>query len=67
MLHMSISEERLNEFIRIWEEVYGERLSVGEARETAGRLVRFYRLITRPLPENPAAEAAPEAPSSDRA
>lgn len=54
---MSISDSRLDEFIDLWEQAYGERLSTGDARAIAARLVRFYRLITRPLPEAPAAPA----------
>jgi hypothetical protein len=50
---MSISDARLQEFIDLWEQAYGERLSTGEARSTAARLVRFYQLIMRPLPEGP--------------
>jgi len=63
---MTVSNPRLEEFIDLWEQVYGERLSTGEARAIAARLVRFYRLMARPLPENAAAQTAPEEPSSNR-
>ena len=53
MMVMTVSDRRLEEFIDLWEQIYGERLAAGEARVIAARLVRFYRLIMRPLPEEP--------------
>lgn len=50
---MAISQARLEEFISIWEHIYGERLPAEEARLIATQLVRFYRLIMRPPPEEP--------------
>ena len=50
-----MSDPRLEEFIALWEQVYGERLTAGEARPIATRVVQFYRLIMQPLP----AELAP--------
>jgi len=45
--------DRLEEFIDLWEQINGERLSAGEARLVVSRLVQSYRLIMRPLPEAP--------------
>jgi len=45
-----ISEERIEEFRRIYKKAYGEDLAVAEAREIASRLVALYRLLMQPLP-----------------
>jgi hypothetical protein len=42
---MNISDKRIDEFIDIYEHVHGERLSHGEARIVAGKLVMLYRLL----------------------
>jgi hypothetical protein len=47
---MSISEERVREFIRVYKEEFGDDLSVNEALDMLTRLVVLYRLIARPLP-----------------
>lgn len=51
---MTMSDQRLEEFIALWEQAYGEQLTAGEARPIATLLVQFYRLIMRPLPTEPA-------------
>lgn len=61
---MPIPDARLQEFIDLWEKAYGERLSTGEARSAAGRLVRFYQLITRPLPKEPPPQAESASPGA---
>ena len=66
-LPMTISEERLEEFIRIWEEIYGEPPPPGEERAIATRLVKLYGHMARFAAKNPSAQTAPEEPSSDRA
>ena len=45
---MTVSDASLEEFIALWEVVYGERLSTEQARPIAIRLVRLFRLIMRP-------------------
>ena len=47
---MAVSEERLDEFIEIYERVEGANLPREEAREIANNLVNLYRLIMRPPP-----------------
>lgn len=61
MLAMTVSDECLNEFIQLWEQAYGERLDIGEARSIATPLVRLYRFIMRPLPEGASPENKPSA------
>lgn len=48
-----LSDARVEEFIALWEQAFGGRLSTADARTIAARLVSFYRLIMRPLPEAP--------------
>ena len=45
-----ISDERIEEFRRIYKRAYGEEISVGDARIMALRLVMLYRLLMQPLP-----------------
>jgi hypothetical protein len=59
---MAVSEERLDEFIEIYERVECERLSREEARAMAENLIDLYRLIMRP-PPNEQAQTAREASS----
>lgn len=49
--NMGITDERLDDFIGRWERIFAERLSREEARPIAARLINFYRLIVRPVPE----------------
>lgn len=60
---MQIADERLEDFISRWEAAVGERLTSDEARPIAVRLVRFYELITRPIPE---VAASPPRPQNER-
>ena len=48
---MRVSEERLQEFIRIYHEVYGEELTSVEATEMTHRLLALYELLLRPIPD----------------
>jgi hypothetical protein len=45
-----VSPERLEEFRRIYKEVYGEEISVGEASAMTHRLFALYKLLLQPLP-----------------
>jgi len=65
-----VSDERLEEFRRIYRNVYGEEITMAEAAEMAHRLLALYRLLMRPLPraspppsssQEPPAKTAPEA------
>ena len=49
---MHISEERLEEFRRIYQEVHGEEIEVGAARIMAGNLIQLYLVLMRPLPDD---------------
>jgi flagellin-specific chaperone FliS len=55
---MAVSEERLDEFIEIYERVEGEQLPREEAQEIANNLVNLYRLIMRPPPNEQPQTAA---------
>jgi flagellin-specific chaperone FliS len=58
---MAVSEERLDEFIEIYERVEDEHLPREKAREIANNLVNLYRLIMRPPPSEQA-QIAPAMP-----
>lgn len=47
---MHLSDEEINDFINLYENIYQERLSIEEAREMATRLVALYEVLARPLP-----------------
>jgi aldehyde:ferredoxin oxidoreductase len=46
-----VSPERLEEFRRIYKNVYGEELTQEEAVEMTHRLLALHRLLMRPLPD----------------
>jgi hypothetical protein len=48
---MEISEQRLREFMAIYEAEFNEKLSLEEARAMASRLVHLYIRLARPLPK----------------
>lgn len=47
---MAITKERLQEFMRLYEEECKEQISEDEAREMTFRLVELYQLLAEPLP-----------------
>jgi hypothetical protein len=49
---MQISDDRLEEFRRIYKEATGEEITLEEAREVAQRLVTLYKLLAQPLPDS---------------
>ena len=59
-----ISDQRVEEFRRLYKETHGEDIAVAEAREMANRLVVLYRLLMRPLPSENAPSSAPQAQST---
>jgi hypothetical protein len=61
--HVSVSEERLDEFIEIYERVEGERIPREEAREIANHLVAPYRLVLSSPPEQ-SSHTSPVEPST---
>jgi len=48
---MSISDERVRDFIRVYKEEFGDDLSIDQGREMLTRLVVLYQLLARPLPD----------------
>jgi len=70
LLIMQISDEDLEEFMRLYTAEFGQQLSKAEASEIAGRFVDLYMLLAEPLPSEQegaakpfAASPAPPAPS----
>ena len=47
---MKITREEIDDFIRVWEHAFNERLSREEAEIQANRLLEFFSVILRPLP-----------------
>lgn len=56
---MQISDEDLEEFIRLYAAEFGEQLSKAEASEIAGRFVDLYTLLAEPLPSEQEGAAMP--------
>jgi hypothetical protein len=64
-----VSDERLEDFRRIYKEAYGEEITIGEASAMTHRLLALYRLLSQPLPDeiekkpspSPPAQGVPEA------
>jgi hypothetical protein len=60
-----VSDERLEEFRKIYNKAYGEEITVEEAREMSGRLIALYRLLMQPLPKsNDEVSSSSSSPSS---
>jgi hypothetical protein len=47
---MQLNDADVEEFRRIYQEAYGEEMSLKEARMWAVRLVRLYRILLQPTP-----------------
>ena len=47
---MKLSDEALDEFMRIYMEEFGEEITKAEASETASRVVTLYELLAKKLP-----------------
>lgn len=47
---MAITKERLQEFMRVYEEECKEQITEDEAREIASRLLELYQLLAERLP-----------------
>lgn len=54
---MKISDPDLQEFIAIYQEEFGEKLSLAEASEITFRLVSLYTQLTKALPSERRADA----------
>ena len=57
---MGITPERLQEFMRLYEEEFKEPIGEEEARETACRLVELYQLLAAPLLRETSSPTAPD-------
>jgi len=62
---MQFTDERLEEFRRLYKQAYGEEISVDDARHLAHRLVRLYRLFNQL--DQRAAESPPPDQSAGKA
>src|SRR5262249_3059248 len=61
------SPERLEEFRRIYKEVYGEEITIAEASIMTHQLLTLYRLLSQPLPgrdATPTPSPPPPAPTA---
>lgn len=47
-----LSRHAIDEFQAIYEQEFGQSLSDDEVREIAMRLLRFFGILVRPLPEH---------------
>ena len=47
---MQVPNDRIDEFIVLWEQAFGERITRDDARARAHQLVELYRMISRDLP-----------------
>jgi len=48
---MQFKENTISEFIKLYEEAYGEKLTPDEASFMLRKLVHLYRVLLRPLPK----------------
>jgi hypothetical protein len=48
---MMISEDRIEEFCRVYKTAFGEETSIAEARQMANQLVALYTLLMQPVPD----------------
>ena len=62
---MQISDEDLEEFMRLYTAEFGEALSKADASEIAGRFVDLYTLLAEPLPSEQEVAAKPSAENPD--
>ena len=62
---MQITDERINEFIKLYAEEFGEELSIAEAREVASNLCNLYELLLSPTPEELKAQGEAERAERD--
>ncbi len=47
---MSVSKERLHEFMRLYKEEFNEEITEDQASEMTARMLRLYRLVSEELP-----------------
>src|SRR5262245_28075655 len=60
---MDVPEQELREFIRLWQDEFGEALSLGDARIHATQLLRLYSLLMNPHITSTAPEPASRTPT----
>ena len=61
---MQVPNERIEEFIDLWERAFGERITQDQARARAHQLVELYRVISWELPSK-GPEASRPPPAAD--
>lgn len=47
---MKIDETELYEFMKLYEDEFGEDISLNDAKEMAERIAELYEVLARPLP-----------------
>lgn len=62
-----VSDERLEEFQRIYKYAYGEELTRAEATTMTLRLLALYGLLMRPLPGEASTPSPPSEPPAQTA
>jgi hypothetical protein len=62
---MKVSDERIDEFIELWERAFGERITRGEAVSKARQLIELYRVMSQELPVNRDDHEPPEPPPAE--
>ena len=59
---MQFPADELEEFIRRWENAFGERLTAAAAEREASQLVELFRVLARPLPPDAKRRAGRDQP-----
>ena len=63
---MQVPNDRIDEFIDLWERAFGERITRDEARARAHQLVELYRMIAENLALDRQAPGPPPAADERR-
>ena len=48
---MQLKDDDLKEFAAIWKRVFGEEITLADARHRSSQLVTLYLALAKPLPE----------------
>jgi hypothetical protein len=62
-----VSDERLEEFRRIYKMTFGEEITTAEAVAMTHRLIALYKLVMRPLPDETSTSAPAQQPPAQNA
>ena len=63
---MQVPNERIEEFIDLWERAFGERITQDQARTRAHQLVELHRVIRRELPPGNSEASSPPPAAGER-